>query len=294
MLLNCLEKYLVCPVCDSFLKLTDNTLKCSHSHSFDVAREGYVNLLPVTHRRSSHPGDSKEMLISRKQFLDRGHYLQLSDLINELVENYLREEIICQTDATRIVLDAGSGTGYYLSKISDHIAKYSTDKCVCYVGVDISKTACRIASKSDPGSCYIVANIFRKLPLVEHSVDVLLTVFAPWNKVEFERLLKVGGLLIMVTPGARHLEELRALANIASEIGQTAELRKQELSHEFDYVNSVAIESMLDLRQPDITNLFRMTPYYWQTSMETRTTIEHIPQLIVSVDFRISIYRLIS
>src|SRR4029077_6097623 len=80
---------LVCPLCNSRLVRRGNTLICASSHTFDIAGDGYVHLLPATRRAQRSVGDSKEMLRARRAFLSRGYFAPCSDAINRLVANHL-------------------------------------------------------------------------------------------------------------------------------------------------------------------------------------------------------------
>ncbi len=116
--------FLICPICGQPLaeSASGNTLHCSHNHSFDVAREQYVNLL-----LKKAPGDTKEMLQARRQFLAGGHYAPLSNQINDLVTRYLRETVLPslpfaqehQNNQSCVpILDAGCGEGYYPGQLA--------------------------------------------------------------------------------------------------------------------------------------------------------------------------------
>jgi len=63
---------LACPIDGKRLESREKQLVCENGHVFDVARQGYVNLLPVQHKRTKDPGDSKEMVLARAQFLNTG------------------------------------------------------------------------------------------------------------------------------------------------------------------------------------------------------------------------------
>src|SRR5690554_7386318 len=99
---------LACPLDGDPLYRSDGTWRCAAGHSFDIARQGYVNLLPVQQKRSRNPGDSKEMVAARTQFLNTGIYEPIAQKVTELVRPLL------QQDRPLRLLDAGCGEGYYL------------------------------------------------------------------------------------------------------------------------------------------------------------------------------------
>lgn len=95
-----------CPLCHQPLSREKNSYICPQRHQFDMAKEGYVNLLPVQHKRSRDPGDSAEMIQARRAFLDAGHYQPLRDAIVAQLRERLDEKATA-------VLDIGCGEGYY-------------------------------------------------------------------------------------------------------------------------------------------------------------------------------------
>ena len=93
-----------CPVCAGELTREDRVFRCPQGHSFDVARQGYVNLLTVGQKHSKSPGDTKEQVLARRAFLSGGYYAPIAEVLCRLVLP-LRP---------KAVVDAGCGEGYYL------------------------------------------------------------------------------------------------------------------------------------------------------------------------------------
>ena len=181
--------YLRCPVCGQRLaRAGDQALRCVQGHSFDIARQGYVNL---TAGRSTHPGDSAEMVADRAAFLAEGHY----DFIAQALAEAVRPD-------DGLVLDAGTGTGDYLARVLD------ARPAAPGLGLDVSKPALHRAARAHPRAGAALADLWRPLPLADASVAVLLNVFAPRNGPEFHRVLRPDGMLLVVTPAQDHLEEL--------------------------------------------------------------------------------------
>ncbi len=192
--------FLVCPVCVSALEVTDRTLACALGHRFDAARQGYYNL--VTGKGSPFEGDTAEMVDAREQFLGSGAYAPLRRAVVEAARRRAAD--------TAVALDAGAGTGYYLEGLV-------ADLPGCYpVALDLSKIALRRAARRLPGGISLVWDVWRRLPLADGSVDVLLNVFAPRNPDEFLRVLAPGGCLVVVTPRPGHLAGLEAVGPLLS------------------------------------------------------------------------------
>ena len=157
---------LTCPFCLEALELESRTLICPNGHTFDIDKEGYLNLL-----RKRLPGDTKEMLQARRAFLEHGFYQPLSDAINTLVA-----ERIPSLQAISL-LDAGCGEGYYLGCLQQALSE-QTNRCV---GLDISKEAIRMAAKRYPNIDFVVANLKEPLPLQDNTFQLILNIFAPRN-----------------------------------------------------------------------------------------------------------------
>ena len=127
----------ICPICKGALMKRERALCCPKNHSFDLAAQGYVNLLLANRKNSANPGDNAEMVASRTRFLDSGFYAPLSDTLNA--------EIAARAGAAPRILDAGCGEGYYAARLYD--ALHTAGKDAALYGVDLSKAAVRHAAR---------------------------------------------------------------------------------------------------------------------------------------------------
>jgi 23S rRNA (guanine745-N1)-methyltransferase len=234
-----------CPVCAAPFKAEPAVLQCGGRHAFDIAQHGYVNLLTGPVSRGS--ADTASMVAARAEFLAAGHY----DGIAEAVASTAAPQEGC------VVLDAGAGTGYYLSRV---VGALSNGRGLA---LDISKYAARRAARAHSRIAAAVCDTWQTLPVQDGSVDVVLNVFAPRNGPEFARVLKPDGVLIVVTPTARHLAE------IADSVGMLGvDQRKQErlrwsLAADFTVVQRDEHDIVLRLTAADIERLIRMGPSAW-------------------------------
>jgi 23S rRNA (guanine745-N1)-methyltransferase len=185
---------LACPHCRrSFVLTTDGSaLRCENGHSFDVARQGYANLLSAKPPRNA---DTAAMVAARHRFLSAGHYRPIADWLTELVSTYGPQQAR--------LLEVGAGTGYYLSEVLDGLPGARA------VALDVSVAAARRAAGTHPRLGSVVADVWQRLPVADGGIDVLLDVFAPRNPAEFRRVLDGSGVLLTVTPAPEHLEEIR-------------------------------------------------------------------------------------
>lgn len=157
-----------CPLCASPLDRAERSYTCPNGHCFDVAKEGYVHLLPANKKHSKSPGDDKGMVTARNQFLSRGYYAPLRDALCALALKYTGPQVS--------VLDSGCGEGYYTAGI--HAALTRAGREVRLAGIDLSKPSVRLAAKRVPEGEFAVASAYH-LPVADRSVDLLLNCFSP-------------------------------------------------------------------------------------------------------------------
>lgn len=192
-----------CPNCSADLSpVGDRVYGCDHGHRFDRSKHGYLTLLPPRAPRTV--GDDREMLAARAALLGRGAY-------RPIAEEVARTALPAHpgfVEASLRVADLGCGTGYYSRHLSD--VRPDTN----FLLADRSPDAVRAALRAVPRATGVVLDIWRPLPLRADIADVVLNVFAPRNPVEFARILRPGGRLVVVVPRPDHLRELRELGRL--------------------------------------------------------------------------------
>lgn len=278
---------LQCPVCRNPLIPSTGGYQCSNRHTFDVARQGYVNLMLAHKKHSKEPGDSPAMIQSRRRFLDQGFYDRVSDGINEVVAGNLHE----LEDGTAFsILDAGCGEGFYLKRLKEYLMGHSGGRIPhdCY-GVDISKFAVGKAAQRDKTISWAVANIV-DLPFASGSLDMVMNVFALADFAEFSRILRETGKLVIVTPGPRHLNGLREIIYPVSREHTQPEMSEQTKGL-FTLSTATRVNYPLELkRAEEIMDLLAMTPYFWNIDLNTKSKVEALNRLELEVDVVISVF----
>jgi 23S rRNA (guanine745-N1)-methyltransferase len=181
---------LACPYCAGPLGRAGAALRCPAGHSFDVARQGYVALLPRGSRGAG--GDAAGMVAARDRFLAAGHYAPLTRLLAGAAAGA----------GPGAVLDVGAGTGHHLAAVLDALPGRPG------VALDLSRYAARRAARAHPRAGAVVADAWRALPVRTGVAGLVLDVFSPRNGAETARVLGPGGTLLVVTPAGDHLAEL--------------------------------------------------------------------------------------
>lgn len=262
----------VCPVCGAMLQKTGASLRCERGHSFDFAKEGYVNLLTGNHKPGDKTGDSREMARARRAFLEKGYFRPLADALSEMVRAEQKEN--------PAVLDICCGEGYYSEQISRALP--------CrLLGFDLSKEMVRLAAKRKLDALFFVANL-AAVPLPDNSVDVALHLFAPFHEETFARLMKDDGVLLSVVPGKRHLFELKEA--VYDTPYENDEQLPQTTLLTLTGTKKVSTKIRLDTPE-DIRALFAMTPYAHRTSKEGIARLEALESLETTIAFVIGVYK---
>jgi len=261
----------LCPLCQQALLLTGQSYGCINNHSFDQAKQGYVNLLSVQFKHSKAPGDNKSMVLARRAFLNKGFYQPLVDKMLALYQQY------GQLDAP--LLDAGCGEGFY-----SHQHKKSTNQVY---GVDIAKEAIKIAAKRYQ-NCHFSVGTLSKLSFANNYFTWLTSVYAPILEDEFTRVLKQGGYLLTVTPAQQHLYELKQLIyRNANEHDVTkAPVNKLKLITEERLTYSMIFDN-----SDDVLNLLAMTPFAFKASRALIEQLKNSVQFTCQADFILRLYQ---
>ena len=266
-----------CPLCKTPFLDTDvdtvivnnKTLACENKHSFDRAKQGYFNLLPVQHKNSKAPGDDEGMVQARRQFFESAPYQPLVEHIAHVIENVHlsvprnRESVGCSPIR---IYDAGCGEGFYLDALSAMLPDN-----YAFAGHDISKAAVIAAAKKNKKKQIVVASTIN-IPVQTNAVDVVYQVFAPSCQTEYQRILCEEGLLIIVEPAGEHLFELK------QKVYDKPEKHKVMAGdmEGFALIDEKTITFPVSLDTGEIRMaLLQMTPFYWRASAERKAAIEN-------------------
>ena len=272
---------LACPLDGKPLRRDGAVWRCADGHSFDIASQGYIHLLPVQNKRSRDPGDSKEMVACRRRFLDAAHYQPIAEAAARAV--------LADTASGKTIrcLDAGCGEGYYLRQLAAANEK-NENRRLALIGLDISKWAVLSAAKQDKRMAWVVGSN-ANLPVLSGTLDRVLCMFGFPVYAEFARVLAPEGQLVQIDAGPDHLRELREIIY---------PVLKAERAVEASQPKGFATLSCETLRYtalidgpPQIADLLSMTPHLFRASAEGKARVAALPSLSVTVDVRVARYR---
>jgi 23S rRNA (guanine745-N1)-methyltransferase len=267
---------LACPLDGAPLNRQGTAWQCAAGHSFDIASQGHTHLLPVQHKRSLDPGDSKEMVAARRRFLNAGHYRPIA----EAVARTALADLPADTPAA--CLDAGCGEGYYLRQLAAEAD--NRDQMLAVLGLDISKWAVLAAAKQDKRPNWVVGTNAR-LPVLDGTLDRILCLFGFPVYAEFARALKPGGQLLMADAGPDHLRELREIIYPTLKPARPA---ASEPPEGFTGLAPETVHFTLTLNsQAEITDLLAMTPHLYRATPEGRARAAALNALTMTVEVRL-------
>ncbi|MGB4063684.1 MAG: methyltransferase domain-containing protein [Azonexus sp.] len=267
---------LACPLDGAPLHCHGSAWRCATGHSFDVASQGYANLLLVQQKRSLDPGDSKEMVAARRRFLNAGHYQPIAAAVSRVALADI------PANATISCLDAGCGEGYYLRQLA---AAAGEGQTLAVLGLDISKWAVLSAAKQDRRPNWLVGSN-ANLPVLPTRLDLVLCMFGFPVYGEFARVLKPGGVLLQVDAGPDHLRELREIIYPALKPERAADT---QVPAGFCHLSTEIVRFQLAIDGAEqIADLLAMTPHLYRASAEGRARAAALTALAVSVDVRLT------
>ena len=252
--------YLRCPICGAELSPGDTAgggLRCARGHSFNQARQGYVDLTAGPVR---HEGDGAEMVAARAAFLDAGHYGFISAGLAAASRAACRSggrSTLSPSSGPGLVVDVGAGTGAHLAAVLDARPEAHG------LAVDVSRYALRRAARCHPRAAAVRADAWAGLPLADRSVSLLLNVFAPRQGAEFARVPRPDGLLLVVTPEPDHLTELVTALDLLRVDPSKEDRLAAGLATWFTPVSSTVLRRRLSLDHAAIRTLVGMGPSAW-------------------------------
>jgi 23S rRNA (guanine745-N1)-methyltransferase len=271
---------IICPICKEKLIKNEKTYLCTRGHLFDISKYNHLNLLLSNQKNSKTPGDDKEMVLSRKYFLECNYYKGISEKLNNILLSLLNEKKFLN------ILDIGCGEGYYTNNLKYFLNSQNITNNI--VGIDISKEAIISAAKTyKNGINWIVASA-NNLPIADNSLDFIICMFAKIIPEEKIRTLKKGGKLIVVSTGANHLLELKEVVYEKVRKEFYSPINDLNIFKHLSTINKTYETTIQENK--NIKNLFNMTPYKWRSPKEGIEKLFDLDTLKITVDVNFDIF----
>lgn len=266
----------ICPICSLPLTNDGRRCFCENRHSFDLASEGYINLLRSGHTHAKIPGDNSAMVTARRRFLEGGYYAKQRDQLISLALEHLPE-------GAQLAADVGCGEGYYTGALAEALAA----KGCRTAGFDASKYAVKAAAKRYKNAAFATA-LCGAMPFADQSVDLITNIFAPLDTGELARIAKANAPFLYAVPTPRHLFELKEILYEKPYLN-----KRTDITYEgFDFIDRTECSATIRLSsREDIAALFAMTPYYWRTPREVAQRLYEQDELTVEIGFDFLVYR---
>ena len=262
---------LFCPICGKPLREYDRALVCEDRHSFDIARQGYVNLLPVQQKHSKNPGDTREQVLARRSFLESDIYAPICDALIDAAK---------ALHLTGPILDVGCGEGYYASRLATALGAE-------LIGLDISKEAVRCAAAKYKDARWLCATAAH-IPLASGSVQLLTSLFALTLPEEFSRVLSEDGYYFQVLAAEDHLLGLKSI--IYPELKHRVKDTVPELPG-FALEKTIPIRFTFTVEGEQVQNLFSMTPHVFRIGKEGAENLKNTKKLTDTASCVLNVYR---
>jgi len=289
---------ITCPVCGGALHRENRSLICPASHTFDVAKSGYVNMLPPGKEKNARTGDEKDMVRARVEFLSRGYYNGISSAAADVISEFFHGE------GTLVLCDMGCGEGHHTCRIAGEL--HDKNGCgVLALGFDASKyaaeCACKLAKSKGwlprdgiGGECssavqcaFMPGNLFH-LPVADGTVNCAVSMFAPIAGEETRRILADDGILVVVSSGRDHLLQMREL--IYEDVHMSDSM--PDAPEGFELITRRNLKYCVTIEnKADIESLFMMTPFYYKTTEAGRARLAEQETLDVTAEVNISLFR---
>lgn len=262
---------LICPICGQSLSRNEKEYRCGKNHSFDIARQGHVNLLVVQQKKSLHPGDTRDQVLSRRAFLEAGFYEPIARALCDTAR---------ELGAEGPVLDVGCGEGYYSTKLADTLGAELT-------GLDISKEAVRCAAAKHKNATWLCGTAAH-LPVADKSAGILTSLFALTMPEEFKRVLKPEGFYFQVLAAQDHLLGLKSIIYPELKLKE-----KNSVPHlpGFELVKSVPVRFTFTVEGEQVRNLLSMTPHVYRISKEGAARLAATEKLTDTASAVLNVYK---
>ncbi len=250
-----------------------NGLYCDNKHHLDKHEQGYWLF-----------SQAKKPHIDSRQLMRAKRFLLESGVFNPLLQ-VLQQELTAQLGEKRAVLshlDFDCGEGFFLRQLTETLqAKVEN---LTQTGISEAENALFSAAKSYADATYIVSQL-KQLPFADNSFDLITLLDKPLKGKELLRVLKPSGIMVQVSPGPRHLWQIKQYI-YPNLVEKAADF---PLDKSLTLLSVQRIRFYLDVSAEDALTLMEMTPFAWRASDKIKKQMLAGDFSQLEVDFHLTI-----
>ena len=267
-----------CPICHQTMNVVEaKSLVCVNRHTFDFAKQGYVNML---HRPSPQQYD-RELFEARRRIIVEG---ELYSSLHKEIAVEIGKCMGKHRNAT-VLFDAGCGEGSHLQILLDECR----DRDITGIGLDISKEGIMMASRKYCDSIWLVGDL-ANIPLADHSCHIILNILSPANYAEFNRILTNEGIVVKIAPRPQYLKEVREAVFGGTDREKYVNDKTISLfRRNFRLIGGFGFKCLVELMREEIFDLIQMSPLSWSAQKEQIDEFIDRDSIVVTVDLDVLI-----
>ena len=261
------ETKLQCPLCQTGMRVIEGQIVCRNDHTFDLAKQGYVNLLPE-HQEQKY----KQTLYEARYYL-----MNLRDFYRDLYEQlFLLLKDNNLLESPQFMIDLGTGEGTRLDFFQKNLEESNA------IGLDITKEGIKIAAKHYTSSLWLVGDL-GNIPLKDQTLNGALTILTPSNYQELKRVLDTEAWFIKIIPGRDYLKELREIVFPPGHISHNPAPSIEKFESHFDLIDKSNYQRIHTLAEFDNEKLLQMTPLTWNATKEEIAKVKKLKSITIDL-----------
>ncbi|WP_394199985.1 putative RNA methyltransferase [Shewanella waksmanii] len=243
----------LCPKCHQPLMVHEASagFYCANKHHFDKQEQGYW----VFSQAKKPQLDSRQVMRAKRFLLESGIHQPMIDAVSNMLAKsaeYLPADKVS-------LLDIDCGDGFYLRAVKQQL--HQLDKQVNAVGFGEAENALYAGAKID-SSLQLIVSQLKQLPMSDNSVDIVSLIDKPLKGKEPMRVLKSGGLMLLVQPAARHLWQVKSYLYDKLEPKQVDVI----VPKGFELLSTEEVNYQAQVSGEQAVTLLQMSPFAWRAS----------------------------
>lgn len=260
-----------CPLCRQRLHFHEESRgwHCDGKHHFDKREIGYWDFYKGNKPRNA---ESRQELRARQ-------FLVTSGLFQPAVESMVKVLQTQDSASERNCVNLGPGHAWIGKLLAQALTEHEIPLKV-FSPLESENEAFAAAKSGMEAVCLTP---LKSLPFADASADMLWLLDIPAKGKEWQRILKPGGLLLMLAAGPRHLWQIKEFVYD----GLTEKPFVLELSGQFELISETPVSWTHALSVADAKVLMGMAPWAWRVKEASLKAMEKGDFSGLEMDYRI-------